>query len=199
MKKRPREVRNEAAKALVELQAKEAIPELIKILKDEDKDRNFGVISEAISALGQLQAKEAIPELIKILKDEDKDRNFGVISEAISALGQLQAKETIPELIATIPELIALLKDDDTRVSLSAAENLGKYDLNIIANGLFLGLIHNDVFVRKKSISVIGYYSKNENIQNKLNEIATNDPNEEIKDLAKIELEKLQYKIQILS
>jgi hypothetical protein len=53
------------------------------------------------------------------------------------------------------------------------------------ASGLFLGLSYNDMFVKRKSISVNGYYC-NEAKKNPRN--YKNDQNEEIRNLAKIEL-----------
>ena len=131
--------------------------------------------------------KRQYPELIALLKDNE----YKVRQSAANALGQLHAKEAVPELIA-------LLKDNEYRVRQSAANALGTYDWNILVGGLFLGLSHDDIFVRKKSISVIGYYS-NEEAEKKLEEIIKNDQNEEIRNIAKIELEKLQYKMEILS
>ena len=81
-----------AIKALEQLQAKEAIPVIIKFLAD-DKWREH---EAAITALGQLQAKEAIPKLIGFLSSS---RDDAVQRVAIVALGQLQAKEAIPKLI----------------------------------------------------------------------------------------------------
>jgi HEAT repeat protein len=178
-------VRIFAVSSLRRLQAKEAIPELIALLKDED----FDVRRAAVSTLGYLKAKEAIPELMFMLKD--KNENFDVRRAAVSTLGYLKAKEAIPELIA-------LLEDNDSRVRRAAASALGQYDLDMLVDGIFLGLLHDITFVRKKSISIIGYYS-NEQAEKKLQEIIKNDQNEEIKILAKTELEKLQYKMQMIS
>ena len=135
------EVREYVAYVLIRLQSKEAIPGLIALLKDEDSD----IRKHVAKALVKLQSKEAIPGLIALLKDE-----YPYVREsAVYALGELQAKEAIPELIA-------LLKDENDAVIYT----LEQYDLGILAEGLFLGISHNDEFVRKKSISVIGYYSQ---------------------------------------
>jgi hypothetical protein len=44
----------------------------------------------------------------------------------------------------------------------SAAHVLGQYESNILVSGLFLGLSYNDIFVKRKSISVNGYYCNEE-------------------------------------
>ena len=51
-------------------------------------------------------------------------------------------------------------------------------------------LSYHDIFVRKKSISVIGYYS-NEEAEKKLEEIIKNDQNEEIKKYCKNRVRKI--------
>jgi HEAT repeat protein len=97
-----------------------------------------------------------------------------------------------------ISGLVELLKDQNSDVRSAAANALESYDLAILSKGLLMALSYYDIFVKRKSISVIGYYS-NEEAEIKLQEIIENDHNEEIKTLAKRELEKLQFKMQILS
>ncbi|HSF49598.1 MAG TPA: HEAT repeat domain-containing protein [Nitrososphaeraceae archaeon] len=159
---------------------------LSELLNYDKLSLAFFSISNIIYALVQLQAKEAIPELIPLLKHEDS----GIRRDVATALGQLQAKEAIPELIA-------MLRDEDSSICRDVAIILEQYDRNLLINGILLGLSHNDVFVRKKSISVIGYYSFDENIKKKLEEITTTDPYEEIRNIANIELEKLQLKLSL--
>jgi HEAT repeat protein len=105
-------------------------------------------------------------------------------------LTELQAKEAVPELIA-------LLKDDTYGLRKSAAYALGQYESNILVSGLFLGLSYNDIFVKRKSLSVNGYYCNEEAEKKPRN--YKNDQNDEIRNLAKIELEKLQFKMQKMS
>ena len=80
----------------------------------------------------------------------------------------------------------------------AAAYAIQSYDLTILSNGLLMALSYDNIFVKRKSISVIGYYS-NEEGKKKLEEIIKNDQNEEIKKIAEIELEKLQFKMQMIS
>ncbi len=79
----------------------------------------------------------------------------------------------------------------------SAAYALGQYESNIHVSGLFLGLSYNDIFVKRKSISVNRYYCNEEAEKKPRN--YKDDQNEEIRNLAKIELEKLQFKMQMIS
>jgi HEAT repeat protein len=52
---------------------------------------------------------------------------------------------------------LALLKDETYGLRKSAAYALGQYESNILVSGLFLGLSYNDIFVKRKSISVNVY------------------------------------------
>ena len=89
------------------------------------------------------------------------------------------------------------VKSADSIVRQSAAHALGQYESNILVSCLFLGLSYNDIFVKRKSISVNGYYCNEEAEKKPRN--YKNDQNEEIRNLAKIELEKLQFKMQMIS
>ena len=174
-------VRSASAVALGLLKSKKAIHQLLKLLKEGD---NF-VRTSCIFALSALNAKEAIPELLNLLKDTDSK----VRSASANSLGLLQSKEAIPELLN-------LLKDKDSDVRKASADALERYNNILIVEGLFLSLTKGH-FIRKKSISCLGYYAS-ENCKEKLN-IAINDQDIEIKALARQELEKLQNKLNILA
>jgi hypothetical protein len=79
--------RNAAAQALMQMQAKEVVPQVAKLLTDSDTS----VRSAAAEALGQMQAKELAPQVAKLLTDSDTS----VRSAAAQALGQMQAKELV--------------------------------------------------------------------------------------------------------
>ncbi|MFH1227323.1 MAG: HEAT repeat domain-containing protein [Planctomycetota bacterium] len=131
-----------AADWLGKIGAREAIPELTKLLKDKNKE----VRSSAVWGLRQLGgAHEAIPDLIILLNDE----NGLIRAMVIDTLGFLKAKEAIPEIIKllddkiftsrqaaayamgslgvtkAIPKLVELLKDNFPDVRASAALALG--------------------------------------------------------------------------
>jgi HEAT repeat protein len=176
-------VRRDAASALTRTKDKEAVSKLVELLKDE----NSSVRRAAAYALTGTQDKEAISGLVNLLKDDESY----VRRTAASALTGIQDKEAISGLVN-------LLKDDESYVRRTAASALESYDLPILSKGLLMSLSSDNRFVKRKSISVIGYYS-NEEAKSKLEEIIKNDLNEEIKNVAKTDLEKLQFKIQILS
>ena len=171
---------NNVINALGRLQAKEAISELIALLKDEDREIRLS----AANSLGQLHAKEAVPELITLLRDKD----YEVRQSAADVLGQLQAKESIPELIAllrdneyrvrqsaadvlgqlqakeSIPELIALLKDEDAWVRQSAADVLGQLQAKESIPELIALLKDEDAWVRLRAADVLGQLQAKESI-----------------------------------
>lgn len=88
--------------ALIELNAKEAIPDITKLLQDSDSE----VRRLAVWALVCLDAKETIPQITKLLQDNDSEvRRF-----AVEALGKLGAKESIQELVKLLDDT-----NEDTR------------------------------------------------------------------------------------
>ena len=83
-------VRAKAARAAGAFQAKEAIPLIVPLLKEE----NFDAPYDALIALAELGASEAIPDIVKVL-----DRPGQIRGEAAVALGRLGAKEAIPKIL----------------------------------------------------------------------------------------------------
>jgi hypothetical protein len=114
-------VRSNASFALGDI-GTSAVPELIKLL--EQDDMNAEVLGNAISALGTMQAVaiEAVPQLVKALKHQDE----GVRNNAAFALGMIGAgtKEVISALIE------ALNTDPDMVVRSAAAGSLGEMKLS---------------------------------------------------------------------
>ncbi len=86
------QVSAEAAQMLGEMEAKEAIPQLIRKLLPDSDDLYQGSI---ILALGMLRAKEAIHLLIEIL---EKNPNIDIREAAACALSEIKAIEAIEPL-----------------------------------------------------------------------------------------------------
>jgi HEAT repeat protein len=84
-------------------EAKDAGPEVAKLLKDPDKGVRRDALRFIETAL-RGEAKDTVPVLVELLKDPEK----GVRSTAINALNQIggEAKDAAPELLK-------LLKDPD--------------------------------------------------------------------------------------
>ena len=94
-------MRANAASALAELKASDAVPGLIRLLQDTDAK----VCANAASALRKLKASEAVPGLIPLLQDAVAD----VRNEAKEALVQIVAysmseeAECEPDITLTLP------------------------------------------------------------------------------------------------
>jgi len=108
------DVRARAAVALDKIGTKEAVPELIKALRDPES----GVRRVAAVALGELGANEAVGDLIEVLSDQDQHED--VRSAAAWGLGLIGAKETLPNLSRVLGD-----EDEDAHVRGSAAGALG--------------------------------------------------------------------------
>ncbi len=155
--------------------AKDAVPSLIKALKDEDevvricaaealrrigelkaqvstliellKGSNKYVCSLAAETLGKLgrAAKKAVPELREALKDKD-EKVRRVAAKALAGIGQA-AKKAIPDLVAT-------LKDKDREVCQNAAMALAAIGLPAVA-ALIEVLKNEDERVRRAAIKAL--------------------------------------------
>ena len=95
--------RREAINALGGLKVKDAMPDLIALLKDPDTDIRSRA-AQAFWSMGDADAKEAVPALIALLQDKDT----GVRLNAAGALGQIAS-----EPAKTIPALRDALNDND--------------------------------------------------------------------------------------
>lgn len=110
-------VRYSTAKALRDLWSKDAIPDLISLLKKEFNSFHYtDTLCAVAEALGELQAKEAVPLLILAIENGAINSDCSCVVEV---LGKLQAKEAIPQLTE-------LLKDPNHSVQYSARRALNK-------------------------------------------------------------------------
>jgi PBS lyase HEAT-like repeat len=98
LKDRNWDVRNSAAKALGELRSKEAIPELISLLKEslkESRDYQSYISCSVEKALNQL---ESMPQSISLI--EESDDVFSRDNFCIGKFGEFLADEKIRELLS---------------------------------------------------------------------------------------------------
>lgn len=89
------EVQRRAVRALVQLEVREAVPDLIRSLLHRDRL----VRRIAVTGLARLRARDAVPDLIHTLYNIEDD---AVAFEAAWALGVLQAREAVPNLIRAL-------------------------------------------------------------------------------------------------
>jgi HEAT repeat protein len=99
--------------------AKDAVPSLIKALKDEDNQVRLGAV-KTLQRIGWA-AKEAIPDLIKIIGNMNEDKL--IRRRAIIALLNigLEAKDTVPTFIEVLEN-----KDEDWEVHSAIVVALGR-------------------------------------------------------------------------
>ncbi|MEH2356878.1 HEAT repeat domain-containing protein [Nostoc sp.] len=172
--------RKAAIKALGQMQAKEVVPQVAKLLKDSDG----GVRGAAIEALGQMQAKEVVPQVVLLLKDSDS----GVRKAAAEALGQMQAKEVVPQVVHLLtnpdggvrgaaiealgqmqakeqaPQVAKLLKDSDGGVRGAAIEALGQMQVKEVVPQVALLVTNSNVDARYAAIKALGQMQAKEQI-----------------------------------
>ncbi|GAB4208399.1 MAG: hypothetical protein Fur006_67210 [Coleofasciculaceae cyanobacterium] len=99
--------------------SKQAIPELVKALNDEDSD----VRRSAADALGKIGSEAAIRALVAALKDENSDVRWS----AVSTLGNIGSETAILELVKA-------LQHENSDVRLNAATELLGIDNTVAVN-----------------------------------------------------------------
>lgn len=104
--------------ALEELDAREAIPQLMPLMKH----RKSEIRKIAARALGKLHAEEAIPGLVILLED----KNDFTRSEAIKALAQIgDGLQSNSNMKKAVPKILELLDDKDRWIQRSTIKAAG--------------------------------------------------------------------------
>ena len=134
------EVREEAARALGELNDQRAVGPLISILSDE----NRYVRREAAKSLGRIGDERAIEPLINSLKDDDRYGREG----AAEGLGEMGEKAVEP--------LIDAMEDPDWHVRMGAAIALRIIGDKEAIEPLVSALEDENRFVRREATKSIG-------------------------------------------
>lgn len=159
-----RETLKEAAWALAEMDFRDAIPAIRRLLESSDDE----ILTRAMSCLQILDARQAIPDIRKLLAHD----NPLVQGRAAETLGMLGDKEAAPRLMkllhdevsyvreqavralgflhedAAVPEIVPLLKDKDARMRGVAAMALGSLKAQDFAPNLLACLKDEDPDVR---------------------------------------------------
>ncbi len=208
--------RSSAISALVELEAKEVIPELIKDLKDENKnvrsraafnlcyeiigksalpalikaleDKFPLVRNNAAEALIKIGDKSALPALIKALKDN----NSRVRMYAAKALGNIGDRSAIKSL------QVLFTKEEEYYSRISIAESLIKLDSPDKQDKMLLilnALVNGDKYLRRQAARVIGNIRDKTYVSRLLR--ALNDENRDIREEVAIALGKIGDKAAI--
>jgi hypothetical protein len=130
----------EAAKALGELKASQAVEPLIETIKYKKDRRIRRCAAEALAKIGDDQAVDL---LISALKDEDHI----IASRSAYALGWMGDKRAVKPLLHALTEL---------HIQLPAAEALGKIEDPTSVEPLIEALKHEDMSVRSCAVIALG-------------------------------------------
>jgi len=134
------EVREEAVRALGELNDRRAVDPLILMLGDE----NRYIRREAAKSLGRIGDPRAIPPLINALKDDDRYGRDG----AAEGLGEMGGK--------AVPALVEKLSDEDWHVRMGAAVALRISGDKSAIEPLIHALDDKNRFVRREVTKSLG-------------------------------------------
>jgi HEAT repeat protein len=160
------EDRISAAQALgkIGLEAKESIPNLIRLIGDKDNKVQLAAL-ESTGNLGS-DAKEAIPSLTELLRDDTKNE---VLVATIKTLGKMGVESK-----ATVPELTVLFRNKDLKIRQTAAIALAKIgEPNEVIPELITQLRSNDKNERQAAANALmgmgnkGIYALNEMLDDK--------------------------------
>ncbi len=186
-------VKQRAVKALGNIRHSEAVPVLLKVLK-EDEDNSL--IIETIKALGKLP-KQCVDEengedveevLIKLLGNKYTISMYR--PHIIKALGKIGTIKAVPSLInalkkgdnlsrkcaakalgnigsqKAIPALLKAVSHLDMGVYRASAKALGKLNSSEFKERLLKDINRDDEYVQARAIDYLGYYNKQEDIHN---------------------------------
>ena len=159
--------------ALLQLEAKEAIPAIISSLKDNEST----VRMAAINTLAELKAQEATSSITALLKI-----TIALYVGMMEVLGLLQGKEALPGIIS-------LLQDKDDNVRLSAIKALQDLDAKEVVPGIILILQDSNANIRSTAISLLRKVKARKNI---LHDTSLQDSNSDVQQRTISALEELQ-------
>jgi len=155
-------------KKLAKLSAKEAVPELMKLLDDENRSVRYA----SANAILAFKDREAIPGLRKILRQCER---VDIISSAVRAIKSFGAKEAAPELIE-------LLKNSDRHIRGDVAFMLGGLGIKDAIPEMIKLLNDSNKYVRRATIHGLVAMGDKEIIPELIK--ALNDNDDEVRGVA---------------
>ncbi len=201
------EVRWRAAEALGDLRAAEAVPDLVRALRDPDGD----VARRAVEALADLGAREAAVECVELLKSPDTP----VRRRASRLLEKLKARDAAPAVIAllqseesgvresaattlgnlgsaeAVPHLVKRFGDEDTDVRVAAVGALVELDAREAIPAIRALLQDEDAAIREYAASALGKLSARDSIPD-LQGLRRDDPSPGVRAAAEKSLLRLE-------
>jgi HEAT repeat protein len=183
-----RRVRGEAAEALAALDAKETVPDIINLIKDELP--NSFIEHHVIVALNmmRIKAEDIDRKIITELMELVKDKNHGIRRRSVSVLSQIEARESFPAVVEllkdenslvrrgamialskfnaqkAIPELIRKLIDEDKNVRVVCVNMLSRIGARESAPEMIKLLQDEDAWVRSCAAAALGIFGSKESI-----------------------------------
>jgi len=154
---------------------------------DDDYDDDEELREAAARALGQIGGERAVAGLVKALHDKSDDVR-GAAAEALGEDGQ-----------KAVEALLGALKDKQDGVRLKAANALGRLGDDVLSAGLVKALSREDDFVRRKAAEVVGYYSADPEVLDKLTRLAETDPADDVRKAASDSRVKYERKLRLFS
>jgi HEAT repeat protein/energy-coupling factor transporter ATP-binding protein EcfA2 len=208
-------VRSSAANALSEIGSIKAVGALISFL-----NHSAGCVrSSAAELSGMIGLEKVIYVLLSALNHSDSK----VRSRAAELLREVDSEETVEHLSSalshsdsnvrlraaellrvvgsekTVDDLIFALNDEDLRVCWEVAQTLAQMKVEPLISGLAGAVKQQNIFVRKKAASVIGYYSNDKQTLDQLKQLAQKDKSINVRKAAKEAAEKLARKLELLN
>jgi HEAT repeat protein len=199
------DTREEAVRALGELNDPRAVNPLILALRDD----NRYVRREAAKSLGHIGDEKAINPLIEALKDEDRYGREG----AAEGLAEMKEKAIGPLLNSldnqdwhvrmgaiislriigdreALPKIIDALKDENRFVRREATKSLGRIGDGRVVGPLIDALSDEDTSVRMRAVSALAKFGGNDVVDPLIN--ALNDSDSGVRLRAVQALEEMQ-------
>ncbi|MBN1330708.1 MAG: HEAT repeat domain-containing protein [Candidatus Heimdallarchaeota archaeon] len=151
-------IRCNAAKILGNIDAEEAIEEILEKLKREN---NRDVRKKIVQAIGEIDLKVAVPLLVTVMKN---DGSMMVRYTAARALGRMGAKEAIPDIKERVAKetnfdsifwfhiALTRLEDDDKGQGIQTIKNMKKKGLLGEKQDKIFSNLLNELAKKKKKI-----------------------------------------------
>lgn len=170
------------------------VPKLESFLEDGDDELDVGVLA----ALGRVAksypslGKEAIPAATSVLEAEDKRRR----ANAAGLLTDI-AEEYPDELQSVVPQAIELLEDDDERVRYNATSLLARVadehpEAVEPATEALVACLDDEMSDTRFNVCWALIYIEADETVPELVELAENDPDEDVRAVARTAIERLE-------
>jgi len=182
-------VREKAAEALGELKSALACGVLADALDDKDQ----GVRKQAAKALGACCKDESHPVVDKLAALTSNEHDHFTRWNAITSLGQIGGEKAAFTLFAVL--LFNRMSADKE----SAIEYLSSVKHSDLRSAMEVALYADNALLKSKASKIVGYYTNDSRVLEKLNQLSQTDPDGSVRNTAKDATEKLIRKLELLN